>query len=253
MILTVSDLRFGYNGQPVLRDVRFSLAAGEMIAVLGVNGAGKSTLLKCLTGILVPQAGKVFLNETDLRRLTRRELARMIGYVPQRFAGEGRLTVFDAVLLGRRPHVMWSSGEKDYQVTEEVLRTLELERLALRPLSTLSGGELQRVMIGRALAQEPQVLILDEPTSNLDVKSQVTVMALASGAARDRGMALVVAMHDLGMALRFADRFILLKEGKVVSILPRDTVTAEAIEAVFDVKVVLTRVDGIPVVVPLTC
>jgi iron complex transport system ATP-binding protein len=252
MMLTLSGIAFSYNGRPILRDVALSVHSGEIIALVGINGAGKSTLLKCVGGILTPRSGSMLINGRESTELTRRERARIIGYVPQRFVNEEDMTVFDAVLLGRRPHMAWLAGDQDYRITEDILRTLELAELALRPLSTLSGGEAQKVMIGRALAQEPGILILDEPTSNLDVKNQVEVLALLSDIARKNKIAVVVALHDLGTALRFADRIAMMENGTIRVVVSPEAVTGQLIEAVFGVKVVVARVDDIPVVVPLT-
>jgi len=249
-MLEVADLRFAYNGLPVLHGVSFQLERGQILAVLGVNGAGKTTLLKCLNGLLASDAGSIRLDGIPLGRLGRTERAMRIGYVPQRLP-DSQLTVFDAVLLGRRPHIRWASTARDLEITRDVLRLLALEPLALRPLSRLSGGELQRAMIGRALAQQPELLLLDEPTSSLDLRNQLEVLALLREAARVRGLALVVAIHDLNTALRFADLFLLLRHGRVAGLTPRAGMTPEALRSVFGVNVLLGEVKGHPVVVPV--
>jgi len=251
MILNVSGVKFGYNGKMVLDEISFRLAEGEVLAVVGVNGAGKTTLLKCLSGILKPGSGKVLIDEMDTTRMDREERARRIGYVPQRYS-DADVTVYDAVLLGRRPHMRWSLTERDLDVTEEVLCALHLESMALKPMSNLSGGELQKVIIARSLAQEPDLLLLDEPTSNLDLKNQMEVMDILTVVAKQRNVSTIVAMHDINTALRFADQFLMLKNGCIHSLAPRADITEELIRQVLGVDVIMGKVGGYQVVIPTT-
>ncbi|MGO0122378.1 ABC transporter ATP-binding protein [Desulfothermobacter acidiphilus] len=250
MILVVDGVEFGYGGRPILRDIKFRVDRGEVLAVLGVNGAGKSTLLKCLNRILKPWRGTVWLDGEDLFRLSALEVARRLGYVAQRHQVT-RFTVFDAVLLGRRPHLKWGITRRDLEVTHRALKLLELEDYALRYLDELSGGELQKVVIARAFAQEPQVLLLDEPTSNLDLKNQLEVLRLVRRAVQEEGMAAVLVLHDLNLALRFADKFLLLKDRTVYACGGREVMTPEHIAAVYGVPVLVEELRGVPVVVPL--
>jgi iron complex transport system ATP-binding protein len=251
VILHIAGLRFSYNSHPVIRDVGFTLKKGETLAVLGTNGAGKSTLLKCIDGILKPQRGTVLLGGVDTKQMEGRAVARRLGYVPQRHLEEEGLNTFDAVLLGRKPHMHWSYSPRDLQIVEEVLTAMGIGHLALRPLISLSGGEAQKVMIARALAQEPEVLLLDEPTSSLDLRSQLDVMNLLIETVRNRRISLVVAMHDLAMALRFADLFLFLKHGSVHAAVSRAGITAEMIASVYGVRVLLGEMDGYPFVIPI--
>jgi len=250
MILTVRDVRFRYNSLPVLNGVSFGVAPGESLGLLGVNGAGKSTLLRCLNRILRPECGVVMLGPRDLRRLKRSEIARLAGYVPQRHGGE-HLTVFDAVLLGRLPHIRWQATTRDHRVVDEILTQLGLARLALRPVETLSGGEMQKVAIARALAQEPEVLLLDEPTSNLDLRNQLEVMELIRTAVRARRASAVVSVHDINLALRFLDRLLLLKDGVAHAVVTPEELTPEIAGEVFGVEVVRGTVGGCPVLLPV--
>jgi iron complex transport system ATP-binding protein len=250
MILEVSGIRFSYNSHPVLAGIGFSLAPGRVLGVLGRNGAGKSTLLKCLNRILSPQSGAVLLEGEDLLSMGRRAVARRVGYVPQRHDAE-RLTVYEAVLLGRKPHMGWTVSPEDCRRVETILEQMGLTRLSARPVSDLSGGEVQKVIIARALAQSPGVLLLDEPTSNLDLKNQLEVMGLVRGIARNQGLSAVVSIHDLNLAVRFADSFLFLKDHQVHALVEKDGLNADIIQEVYGVGVTLREVDGSTVVIPL--
>ena len=248
MMLTIADVRFSYNGGPVLRNMHLELKRGEVMAVLGINGAGKSTFLKCINKILRIEAGSIRLNDLDILDMTGTEIAKHMGYVPQRY-GEEELTVFDAVLLGRKPYMKWKTDDKDLTIVEEILEKMGLEEIAMRPVRTLSGGEMQKVILARALAQEPDLLLLDEPTSNLDLKNQIEVMRLVREAVNERGLSAVVCVHDINLAFRYADRFLMMKDGKVHTQGGREAVTSEAIQAVYGVSVIMGEVQGYPIVV----
>jgi len=247
--LKVADIYFSYNSHPVLSNVSFCLERGQIMCVLGVNGAGKSTLLKCLNRILEPHRGTVLLDGADLSSMNHGRIAQLIAYVPQRYPESG-LTVFESVLMGRKPHIRWSMGGGNYALAETIIRQIGLEHLAMRPISTLSGGELQKVVIARALAQSPQVLLLDEPTSNLDLKNQLEVMELIRKIVKQRGLSAVAAIHDLNMALRFADSYLFLKDGRIYAVAGKEELTAETIRQVYGVDVELVRIGNHMVVVP---
>lgn len=250
MILSVKQLEFRYGTRNVLEDVGFAVARGEFLAVLGNNGAGKSTLLKNLNRILRPEKGTILLESADLLRLSRTEIARHLAYVSQRYES-GRLTVFDAVLLGRKPYIEWEASARDLNLVQEVLARLGLEPFALRYLDEMSGGELQKVIIARALTQEPDVLLLDEPTSNLDLKNQLEVLRAVKETAQEQNLAVIAVMHDLNLALRFANRFLLLKDRKVFAVGGLEVMTEENIAEVYGVKVRLGQMENRPVVMPL--
>lgn len=250
MNLEAANIRFSYNGHPVLSDVTFSIEPGKVVCVLGVNGAGKSTLLKCFNRILEPQTGTVLADGEDLSHFSRNRIARLIGYVPQRHP-ETQLTVFEAVLMGRKPHIQWSLGPADYALVEETIKQMGIAHLAMRRVCDLSGGEIQKVIIARALAQSPEVLLLDEPTSNLDLKNQLEVMKLVRSVVKTKGLTAVIAIHDLNIALRFADSFIFLKNGQIHGICSKEELCSEIINQVYDVDVSLNEVNGHTLVVPL--
>lgn len=250
MRLTVANIEFSYNSHPVLSDVNFSLDRGQIMCVLGVNGAGKSTLLKCLNRILKPRRGSVSVDGKNLLLMSQNSVARRIGYVPQRHP-ETRLMVFEAVLMGRKPHIRWALGGDDYALVENIITQIGIAHLAMRSVSDLSGGEIQKVIIARALAQSPAVLLLDEPTSNLDLKNQLEVMGLIRRIVETQGLSAVVAIHDLNIAVRFADRFLFLKEQRIHAISTRKGITSEMIHQVYGVEVVLKEFEGQTIVVPV--
>jgi len=250
MTLQVQDIGFGYNGHPILKGIGFDLKQGETMAILGVNGAGKTTLLKCLNRILKPQTGIITIGDKKINGTAPPDLAKIFGYVPQQ-AGKEEMTVFDAVLLGRKPHVNWGTTRKDLEITEINLRLMGLTDHAQRPANQLSGGELQKVQIARALTQEPAVLLLDEPTSNLDIKNQIQVMNLLSRAVRQKGITAVMSLHDINLAFRYADRFLLMKDGQVYAIRKANEITAADIWHVYGVEVTITEVNHHKIVVPV--
>ncbi len=250
MILSVDNIRFSYNSHPVIENVSFNLEKGRLLAILGVNGAGKSTLLKCLNRVLRPQAGLVLLGEENLHQLSQNAIARRMGYVPQQHP-QTKLTVYESVLLGRRPHMGLTVGQTDYAVADQTIQQMGLSELALRPVNDLSGGEAQKVMIARALAQSPTILLLDEPTSNLDLKNQMEVMALIRSVVTTRGLMAIVAIHDLNLAVRFADHFLFIKDHQVHALATRDELCVETIKAVYGVEVLIQEVGGHRVVVPV--
>ncbi len=249
MILQVRGMTFEYPSRPVLNDITLSVSPGETVMIMGPNGVGKSTLLKCMNGILTPGAGRMLLDEKDLLFLSQRDIARLVGYVPQR-TQPGRVSVFDAILLGRRPHMGWHVGENDLKAVDGIIQTLHLEDLALRSLDEMSGGEIQKVMIARALAQEPGLLLLDEPTSSLDLRNQVEVMEILDHVVRGHGLAALVTMHDLNTAFRFGHRFLFLKDGSIAYSLSREEITESVIEDIYGLKVELAFVGNVPVVIP---
>ncbi|MBN2231639.1 MAG: ABC transporter ATP-binding protein [Deltaproteobacteria bacterium] len=250
MSLDVRGLAYAYGRHQVLTDIAFSLPPAALTCVLGVNGSGKSTLLKTINRILRPAAGTVLVDGTDIARCGRRELARRMGYMPQQTRGI-RTTVYDAVMLGRRAHIGWDLCATDHEIVRRVMRTIHLEHLALRHTDTLSGGELQKVAIARALAQEPRVLLLDEPLNHLDVVNQLEVIRLIHRATLELEIVSVMVTHDLNSALRWGDRFILLKNGAVHAYGDRSIITPAAVREVFHLEVVIDEVAGMPVVVPL--
>ncbi|WP_339134339.1 MAG: ABC transporter ATP-binding protein [Candidatus Electrothrix sp. GW3-4] len=249
-MLQLNKLSFAFNGTNILDNISFRLGSGEMTALLGVNGSGKSTLLKTINGILKPRQGAVLVEGRALKDLSGKEIARRIGYMPQKSGGV-ICTVFDAVLLGRKPHFGRTVTPRDLEVVEGMLKRLGMERLALRETTELSGGELQKVVIARALVQEPKVLLLDEPVNHLDVRNQLETMSILQELTQEMNLLTITVLHDLSIALRYANRFVLLKDGGLHACGDREVMTPGAIREVFGMHALIREVDGIPVVLPL--
>jgi iron complex transport system ATP-binding protein len=236
--------------EKVLRDISFSLGKGECLGILGTNGVGKSTLLKCLNRIHKFREGKVMIGEQELSEFSRNDLAKKIGYVSQS-AQFARSTVFDTVLLGRKPYIKWDVMQHDLDVVHEVLEALHLEPFAMRYVDELSGGELQKVSIARALAQEPDILMFDEPTSNLDLKNQLEVANMIKRIVKEKDISAIVTMHDLNLALRCADKYVMIQNGEVFAAGGKEVMTEKNIEQVYATPVAIEYFNGMPVVIPL--
>ncbi|MCJ2163507.1 MULTISPECIES: ABC transporter ATP-binding protein [unclassified Pseudodesulfovibrio] len=249
MILSVSEIDFTYGGASVLAGVDFQLDGGELLAILGPNGVGKTTLLKCINAIHRPSAGAVMVEDRNILAMRPDEIALGVGYVAQR-SETARLTVFDAVLMGRKPHIRWRPREQDLKIVDAAIKRLDLERLSLRYIDCLSGGELQKVAIARAMVQEPKLMLLDEPTSSLDLKSQVDILTMLRRVVDEHKIGAIMTMHDLNTALRYADKVLFLKEGRIHSTGPACEVTSDTVEEVYGLPVHIHTVQGHPMIVP---
>lgn len=248
-MISIRQLDFAYGSRPVLHGIDFEVASGELVSVLGMNGSGKSTLLRCINGLLQPSQGKVEINGRTTDSLSRQELARTIGYLPQN-SQPVDCTVFEAVLIGRKPHLGWQVNDTDLAETSHILSLTGLSNYADRSTLQLSGGELQRVVIARTLAQQPSVLLLDEPVNHLDIRSQIDVMDLIRTLTKQLGISTIAVMHDLNMALRFSDSFLMMKEGTVLATGGREIITTDNIRELYQLQVVLQELNGIPLVIP---
>jgi iron complex transport system ATP-binding protein len=252
MKLKVKDVEFSYGSVHVLKDVSIELAASEMLGVVGPNGAGKSTLLRCIDRILSPQKGCILLDERDIKKMSRMELAKKIGYIPQSASQVFPATVFDTVLMGRRPHLGWRSSEEDTEMVLETLQMLNIEDLAMRDINELSGGQQQKVFIARALTQEPDVLLLDEPTSNLDIRHQLEVMDIIKNIVREKQISAIMAIHDLNLAARYTDRIIMMNGGTIFAAgEPFSVLTTKNIKQAYGVEVEVNDHGGRPYIVPI--
>jgi len=249
MLLKINNLNFKYKQEFVLKNISFELNSREILALLGANGAGKSTLLKCINKILHPLSGTVELNGKNIQSMNRNFIARNISYVPQEHECES-ISVFETVLLGRKPYIRWDVTHKDMVIAKRVIEQLKLTKLAMRNTFELSGGEIQKVSIARALTQQPCLLLLDEPTSNLDPKNQIDILRFVHSSVKKNNIAAIISVHDLNMALRYADKFLLLKDNKIYAYVKKDEITPVMIKYVYDIDVVITEVNGFKVVIP---
>ncbi len=255
MSVDIVDLSVAYNGGPrVVDSVEMRVATGEWLAVIGPNGAGKSTLLKAIAS-LISHDGDVHLDGTSSRHLARRDIALLVAYVPQEPLLPAGMTVTEYVLLGRTPHLPYlgSEGHEDLAAAREALEAMDLDGFRDRPLDGLSGGERQRVVLARAIAQAPSILLLDEPTSALDIGHRQQALERIGAMRRHRPLTIVSAMHDLTLAGQFADRLVMLAEGRVVADgSAAEVLTVERIAEHYGASVHVVRLpDGQLAVVPV--
>lgn len=250
-MLSIRGLFFNYKDINILEDIEFKLHKGEIVSIVGPNGTGKTTLLKCIAGIIKPKKGTILINDKDTSRMKRIELAGYISYVPQSSPSKFPLNVFDAVLMGRRPHITWKPTKKDLNIVAEIINSMGLEEIALRDFDQLSGGQKQKVLLARAVAQDADYLLLDEPTSNLDLKHQMEVMKMVSNMVKGNGVAAILALHDLNLASRFSDTIIMLNSGKIVCHgNPLQVISVENIRSVYGVEAKIYMNDSHPYIMP---
>lgn len=244
MKLEASHLDFGYSGHRVGSDVSLSLDSGEVLCLLGPNGSGKTTLFKTLLGLLPPQGGNVLMDGLDLQRSKREEIARLLSYVPQAHAAFFPFTVREVVLMGRTAHlgVFSSPSRRDREIAQSAIERMRLAHLADSIYTRISGGERQLALIARALAQEARIVVMDEPTANLDFGNQVRVLEHIQSLA-GAGMGVLLSTHDPDQAFLCADRVAMLHEGRLARLgTPAEAITAESLRQIYDVEVVVTRV-----------
>lgn len=250
--IIIQDLSFRYRSAPVLQGLSFNVGKGKILGLLGPNGSGKSTLIKCINQILRPQ-GRVVMEGEEIHNMHISDVARRIGYVPQSETMGMSMTVYDAVLMGRRVHMGWKPAAHDLEVVAQVLSEMKIESLAMEDIWELSGGQRQKVFIARALAQEPEVLLLDEPTSSLDLKHQLDTMETVRSLVNRSGISVVMAIHDINLAARYTDTIALIRKGSVYGIgNPQDLFTPKAVRDVYGVEATfLYDTTGNPVIVPV--
>ncbi len=250
-MLKVNELHFDYKDRQILKQIQFDLHPGEVLSILGPNGVGKTTLLRCINTILSPKRGTIMIQGESVMDMSRIEIARKMGYVAQH-SEASRLTAFDAILLGRKPHIGWNTGPEDMEIVNRVIEDMGLKDLSMRFIDQMSGGELQQISLARALVQEPSILLLDEPTSNLDLKNQISILKTVRKVAENKGMSAIMTMHDINLALRFSDRYALIKDGGIYAYGGPEVLTPDNIEHVYDVPVIVETIKGYKMVVPLS-
>lgn len=244
-MLKLDHVNLGYGTHPdILHDISMEIRESEMLALIGKNGAGKTTLIRGLTGLLPLRAGKITYNGNDLSLMDVRERARLISVVPQAASLPAGYTVFETVSHGRTPYLNWYGklSAEDQKIIERSIQVTGLEKLSEKEVSTLSGGEQQRVVLARALAQNAPVMILDEPTSSLDIHFQVTLLELEREICRREGIAAIFIIHDLNLAARFADRIAILDKGRITAIgSPADVLHEDLLSEVYEIPVRVLR------------
>ena len=249
-MLEIKNLCFRYSKRTplVLDNVSLGLEKGEIGVVLGKNGSGKTTLFKNILGIEKPLSGTIMFNDKNLLKMPGRERARHIAYVPQNIEF-GALSVYDTVLMGRMPYFGLRAGKTDEEVVLKTLEDMGLKDLESRNVDELSGGERQKIAIARALVQEPELLIFDEPTGNLDIANEHLIIEEARRAAKDKGIGILTSLHDLNQALSIGDRFFFIKQGRIMYSGGIETVNEDVIQDVFEAKVSIIEHDGRKIII----
>ena len=253
MTLTIEDIRFSYVHTNILNGISLSVPTGTVTSILGPNGAGKSTLAKIVARIYRPSSGSIDFNGSNILTIPRNSHAKIVAYVPQSSPVPFELSVQESVLLGRTPYVGLRPKQYDYDVVNDAIRALGLDSLRERHLSELSGGQAQRALIARALAQEPQVLLLDEPTSALDLRYQVETLELIRKITVEQGLSTIIVIHDLNLASAYSDDVALLDGGRIVfDGRPEDVFEADKLSGVYGLPVTVESPNGYREVKPLS-
>ena len=236
MEIVVKGVEFGYSSTPVLKKICLEIENAQLVSILGPNGVGKSTLIHCMNKILKPTAGTVLVDGEDVDGYSLKDLAKKIGYVPYSTSDAFPLSVIDTILMGRHPHSARRTTEKDLEKVYEVLELMGITHLAMRSFDELSAGQHQKVVLARGLAQEPEILLLDEPTSNLDIRHQMEVTRMLRDLSRTRGLLAIMISHDINIAARYSDNIIMMKDGSVFAVgSPAEVLTEENLKAVYGV------------------
>ncbi len=237
MKLSVESLFQGYDGKTVIEDIDFQADTGNILSILGPNGSGKSTLIKTLCNLHDPMKGQVNIDDHNIKDYTREELSKILGYVPQYYNYTQFTSVLDTVLMGRRPYINWDYTEKDLDIAEQAMMRMNIVDLAPKYINEISGGQLQRVFIARTLCQHPNFYIFDEPTSSLDLRHQIETMKIMREIVHKENSGMIIALHDLNLALRYSDKILMLSGKKIYSYgTPKETITPEAIKDVYGVE-----------------
>ncbi len=241
------NVTFGYDQKIILDDISINFDEPGLVCILGPNGVGKTTLVKCGNKLLKPNSGDVLIGGKSVSEYSLQELAKKMAFVSATSSATFSMTVTETILLGRHPHAGWTTTEKDLEMVESAIKLLGLEEFADRDFRRLSAGQAQRVKIARGLVQEPEIMILDEPTSNLDVKYQMDVMKFLKAYARDRQVLVLMVCHDLNITAAYADRVVLMYGGHVYADgTPSEVLTKENIETVYKVKAQVMDAGGHP-------
>ena len=245
-MLTINNLSFGYHaGKTILDSISLAVEQGEVLGILGPNGTGKTTFIKCINRILQPRSGRVLFDGQDIGRMTQQQIARLIAYVPQYINSFFAMTVVDAVMMGRLPYAGRSYSEEDKKIVFDILQRMNLEQFAFRSIKEMSGGERQRVFIARAMAQQPRLIILDEPTSSLDLHNQLFILHTIADLAKNNGISIIMTIHDLNLAAMFCDKLLMLKDTHIYAYgSPQKALLESSIDEMYKVHTKITTEDG---------
>ena len=252
--MDVKNLFFGYKSKnnmfPVLEDISLSIKGAQLVSILGPNGVGKSTFIHCLNKILEPVSGCICINGSDIKDVPIKELAKFMGYVPYSTVDNFPLSVTDTILMGRHPHSKWGSLDDDLKVVYETMELIGITDLAERNFNELSAGQHQKVTLARGLAQEPKILFLDEPTSNLDIRFQLEITRLLKRLSRQKNMLVIMISHDINIASKYSDTIIMMYDRGIYALgRPKDVITSENISKVYQVGAKIIDDNGKPHVI----
>ncbi len=249
--ISVKDLSYTYRKKPVFSDISFEAQEGEVLGVVGPNGSGKTTMIKCIDGILQPE-GEVRVFGGEVASMSRMDIARKIAYVPQSFPEGLSSVVFETIMMGRRPYLNWKTGSEDEEKVYNAMKMMGVEEFAFRKVKELSGGERQRVMIARAIVQETPVILMDEPTSSLDVRHQMEVMGVARSLAERKNIAVLMSLHDLNLAARYCDRIVMFNKGNLCGFgTPENVLKEDVIRQVYGIEARISHDADYPYIIPL--
>ncbi|WP_311480579.1 ABC transporter ATP-binding protein [uncultured Anaerococcus sp.] len=244
-MLEVNNLCFSYkDDREILNNISFKLDDGDFLAILGNNGAGKSTLLKCLNKILKVKNGSVILNGEDLMKMKIFEIAQKVALVEQKLPNI-EISVKDMVMLGRKPHMKWKLTQEDHKIVQDAMDRIGIpSQMYSNYTANISGGECQKVVLARSIAQDPKLLLLDEPTSNLDIKNQYIVLDLVREIIREKNIIGIVVIHDINLAMKYCNKFLLLKGAQVYGMGNINDITSQMLYDVYDIKSSIHKIAG---------
>lgn len=245
-MLEIKNISFSYKkGSNVLENISLNVKHGEILGILGPNGTGKTTFIKCINNILKPDCGEVLFNGKNLSNMEQQEIAKIIAYVPQYVSSFFNVNVIDTVMMGRLPYADRKYSDEDESIVFEILRKMNLEKFAFRNIKEMSGGERQRVFIARAMAQQPKVIILDEPTSSLDLHNQLFILHIVAELAAVNNIAIIMTIHDLNLASMFCDKILMLKDKHIFALgTAQEVLTEDNVKEIYGVETKITIEDG---------